>query len=206
MQKWKRIPAWIWMTVAVCLMTLFFGMVSGMTAAAVAKRQLTASVLRFHVIANSDEEEDQELKKKVRDAVIAQLEPLLAEAEELADTEDVIAEHLEEIRGTAETVVAQEGYAYEVNAYLTDCYFPEKVYGDSVFPAGRYKALRITIGEAKGQNWWCLLFPEVSFADCVRGIFPEEQKEALKNLLTEEEYERVFSWEDRELKICTKWF
>lgn len=200
----RKFPAWVWMTAAVCLLTLLISRASGMTAAAEAKKKLSDSVLRFHVTANSDSREDQELKLKVRDAVITELEPLLEQAEDLSDTEAVISEHLEALRRTAEETIREAGYSYGTEVFLTNCYFPEKRYGDTVFPAGRYDALRVTIGKAAGQNWWCLLFPAVCFTDCVRGVFPREQQQALKNILTEEEFESLFSWKNTNFKICTK--
>lgn len=91
-----------------------------------------------------------------------------------------------------------------VHAELTNTRFPEKTYGDCTFPAGNYDALRITIGEAKGKNWWCVLFPSLCFVDTVHGVVPEESKELLKNVLTEEEYESLFTPGKSEYKVRWK--
>ena len=107
--------------------------------------------------------------------------------------------HLNDIEMVAEEEIEKAGSDYEVRAEVTNCAFPQKVYGDVTFPAGYYDALRIEIGEAEGQNWWCVLYPNLCFMDSVRAVVPEEGKEQLKEVLTEEEYEEI-----TEVKI--KWF
>ena len=80
-------------------------------------------------------------------------------------------------------------------------YFPMKSYGDITFPAGYYDALRVTIGRAEGKNWWCVLFPNLCFVDVVHGVVPEESKQQLENILTEEEYESLFQWDKSPYRI-----
>ena len=163
---------------------------------------LAEEVLRFHVLANSDSREDQTLKLKVRDAVLDYMREAFPEAKSAEETKAWAKGHLPEIEAAAEQTIAAAGAGYPVNAEVTRCDFPEKAYGDVVFPAGRYEALRVEIGAAKGHNWWCVLYPNLCFMDSVRAVVPEEGKEKLQETLTEEEYEMVT--EGRELKI--KWF
>ena len=106
----------------------------------------------------------------------------------------------------AEQVIRKEGYTYEAKVELTESYFPIKTYGDAVFPAGIYDALKIQIGEAQGKNWWCVLYPNLCFVDSAYGVLDTEQKEMLKNVLTEEEYESIFNTSSDKIKISFKLF
>lgn len=167
---------------------------------------IAGEILRFHVIANSDGKEDQALKLKVRDAVVEYMKDLLEGAEDLEETKGRVAERLADIEELAMRIVEKEQAGYPVHAELTECYFPRKSYGDCTFPAGRYEALRICIGKAEGKNWWCVLFPNLCFVDSIHAVVPEEQKEELKNVLTEEEYESLFDWKHSEFKITSYLF
>lgn len=97
--------------------------------------------------------------------------------------------------------IQKQGYTYPVSVNLEKCYFPMKTYGDCTFPAGTYEALRVCIGKAKGRNWWCVLYPGLCFADSVNVIVPDEKKQELKNILTEEEYESLFDWREDDYQI-----
>lgn len=165
---------------------------------------IAAEILRFHVIANSDSEADQALKLKVRDAVVNYMEVLLGDAGDIEETKSLVKAHMADIEKRAAAVIEEEGYTYPARAELTECYFPRKSYGDCTFPAGRYQALRLCIGKAEGRNWWCVLFPNLCFVDSVHAVLPREQKQQLKNVLTEEEYESLFDWKHSKFKIT--WF
>ena len=184
-------------------LAVFFAAVLFFSQAAAAGR-IKDKVLRLHVIANSDSEEDQALKLKVRDQVLATLKPLLENAEDRSSSEAIVRAHLSEVEAAARETAWQEKPGENVHAELTNTRFPEKTYGDCTFPAGNYDALRITIGEAKGKNWWCVLFPSLCFVDTVHGVVPEESKELLKNVLTEEEYESLFTRGKSEYKVRWK--
>lgn len=157
------------------------------------QRRLSEEVLRFHVLANSDSREDQALKLKVRDKVLEFLELNLADEQDMTEDETVmwIREHIDEIEDVSRMCVAEENYDYPVTAAVTTCWFPDKTYGDVTFPAGNYEALRIEIGCAKGQNWWCVLYPSLCFLDTTNAVVPNEGKEKLKHVLTEEEYSEI---------------
>ncbi len=147
------------------------------------------SVFRLHVIANSDSEEDQNLKYIVRDKVLQYINSI---SNNQSSKEDVIAlanENIDEIQKIAENTIKENGYDYYVKLNIGNFAFPTKTYGDISFPAGFYDALKIEIGEAKGQNWWCVMFPPLCFVDVTSGIVPEESKEIIKENLSDEEYQ-----------------
>ena len=116
-------------------------------------------MIRFHVIANSDTEEDQALKLAVRDRVLEEAEGLYPEGATLEQAQAALEGHLNTLAAAGRAVVEEQGYDYPVSARLEDCWFPTKEYEDFALPAGNYTALRVTIGEGKGQNWWCVAFP-----------------------------------------------
>lgn len=152
---------------------------------------IAADIIRFHVIANSDSEEDQALKLTVKDTLVERLSPMLNDAASITDARTIISENLGYIQEIAEATIEQNGYHYPVKVSLADCYFPIKVYGDYTFPAGTYEALRVQIGAAEGKNWWCVMFPPLCFVDETYSVVDEESGEKLKHLLTEEEYETI---------------
>lgn len=154
---------------------------------------IAQKVLRFHVIANSDSSEDQALKLAVRDAVGAQMAKVLAGVEDRRECEQVVVAHMDEIEETARKVIAEQGYSYEVDAFVRDVDFPVKTYGDYTFPAGTYEALEVVIGEGSGKNWWCVMYPNMCFSGSVYEVVDEDAKTALKEVLSEEEYEQVFT-------------
>ena len=152
---------------------------------------IAEDILRFHVLANSDSTEDQQLKMEVKEAVLEYMSGYLNGNENLEETRQTVQTHLHDIQEYAMTVVREKGYDYSVQAELATCYFPVKTYGDCTFPAGEYEALRILIGEAGGHNWWCVLYPNLCFVDAVYGVVEDEEKEKLENVLTEEEYQSI---------------
>lgn len=157
------------------------------------QQSISEKVVRFHVRANSDESYDQELKLKVRDAVGSEMAELLEDASGRDECEQIILDNMQMIETVAETVIASEGYTYEANAYLREVDFPVKTYGDYTFPAGSYEALEVVIGEGEGHNWWCVMYPNMCFSGTVYEVVDEDAKQALKEVLSEEEYEQVLA-------------
>lgn len=153
--------------------------------------ELAREVFRFHVLANSDSKEDQALKMQVKDAVIAYMKKELPESESVEITKHFASTHTREIEKIARKIIVEKGYDYSVKARVTTCDFPDKTYGDITFPAGEYEALRVEIGQAEGQNWWCVLYPNLCFIDSVRAVVPEKGKKELKQVLEEDTYEMV---------------
>ena len=117
------------------------------------------TVVRLHVIANSDSEEDQALKLRVRDAILEITTPLLAECTTQQAARDLLNAHTEEISMAAKRIIAEAGKEYSVTLLLDEEDYPERNYDSFCFPAGSYLSLRVCIGTAEGQNWWCCLFP-----------------------------------------------
>lgn len=166
------------------------------------QKRMAKEVFRFHVLANSDSEDDQALKMRVKENVIQYMKEDIPYSDSAKTTKEWARTHVAEIEQEAERVIKKAGYDYPVKAEVTNCYFPDKTYGDVTFPKGEYEALRIEIGEAEGRNWWCVLYPNLCFIDAINAVVPEEGKEELKEVLDEEEYEMVTA--GRKFKI--KWF
>lgn len=149
-------------------------------------------MVRFHVRANSDSETDLALKYEVRDAVLALLAEDLQKAENDSEAILYLAQNLSEIRNTARAVVEEAGYHYDVKAYITREEFPIREYGELVLPAGTYRALRIDIGEAKGENFWCMLYPMMCYTMDAGAVVDSADAEKIAQALDEESYEKLF--------------
>ncbi|BDF03306.1 stage II sporulation protein R [[Clostridium] hylemonae] len=170
------------------------------------QEKLAGEVFRFHVLANSDSEEDQALKLKVRDAVLAYMKSDMKDETtgepSAEDTKQWAQRHLGDIEEKAGEIIREEGYSYGVKANVQVCHFPDKTYGDITFPEGDYEALRIEIGKAEGHNWWCVLYPNLCFMSTTCAVVSDEGKEELKEVLTDDEYEMVTATSDFKIK----WF
>lgn len=154
---------------------------------------ISDTVFRLHVIANSDNLDDQILKYLVRDKILEYMNSITVTTQTKEEIIKLISEHLEDFKNIAQNTVYENGFDYEVSVEIGNFEFPTKTYGDVSFPAGLYDALRIKIGNAEGQNWWCVMFPPLCFIDVSSGIVPENSKEILESELSEEEYNFVTS-------------
>ena len=150
----------------VCLMALSFLPVHG-------EGEVYDTVVRLHVLANSDTEEDQALKLQVRDAILEVTAPLVEGCTTQAEAMTVLNHHLAELESAAAEVIASEGYDYPVTVLLGEEDYPTRTYESCAFPAGTYVSLRVCIGEAEGQNWWCCLFPPL----CLSAATAKEDNE-----------------------------
>lgn len=157
-------------------------------------------ILRFHVRANSSSDEDIALKLAVRDAVLAGMGDELGNIGTTGRDEvlEFLGKNLEKIEGIAENVIKSNGYDYEVNAYISDDYFPIRQYGELTIPAGTYTALRIDIGNAAGENFWCLLYPTMCYTVDSEAFVSKEGEDRLRQELTEDDYDRLFVNKDLE--------
>ena len=177
----------------ICTLVLMAGCYS--LAANYVKQQsveaISAKVLRFHVIAKSDKEDDQRRKLLVRDAVGEWMNLKLVNAKYKSECERIIEENKEQIQAIAEQVLAQDGTPESVQVRLADVEFPDKVYGDYEFPAGTYRALQIIIGEGEGHNWWCVLYPNLCFSAEGYDVTGNGAKEELSKVLSPSEYEML---------------
>mgnify|MGYP000785482613 FL=1 len=165
------------------------------------QKSIAGKILRFHVLANSDSEADQNVKKQVRDAVGAYIEPYLLECENIEETRATVNDHMDEIIAVSKETLAENGFTYGASAELTHTDFPEKTYGDYTFPEGNYEALEITLGDGAGHNWWCVLYPNMCFRGSVYEVVEDEAKENLKEVLTPDEYESIFDSGKYEIKL-----
>ncbi len=152
---------------------------------------ISHKIIRFHVIANSDSDADQALKLKVKEAVVNYTAELLCNSKSISETEDLLSSHTNDIISIANNVISENDYDYPVTAEITDTYFPTKSYGSYTFPPGTYRAFQIKIGEAKGKNWWCVLYPPLCFIDISHGTVNAESEELLKETLTTDEFQAV---------------
>lgn len=174
---------------ALVVISLFFiyTLVSAFSYANIVSKDLSESVFRLHVIANSDEPDDQSLKYKVRDNVLSYMNNLCLNTKTKEEAIKIAINHQDEFNNIAKQTILDNGYDYDVNIKIGIFDFPTKQYGDISFPAGNYDALRIEIGEAKGQNWWCVMFPPLCFVDMTSGVVPDESKKTLESSLSSEE-------------------
>lgn len=165
---------------------------------------ISDKILRFHVIANSDSDADQNVKLKVRDGVLEYLAPYFESCETKENCENIVIDKKSDIKQKAEEILLREGFDETVNVELTNRYFPVKSYGNYTFPEGQYEALCIEIGEAKGKNWWCVLYPRLCFLDSAYAVVPDESQEQLKRVLSDEEYDSLFTDKDKKIVIKSK--
>lgn len=161
------------------------------------QKSIADHIIRFHVIANSDSDEDQKLKLAVKDKIVNELREKLEKADSLEDARDIIRNETEMVERLATEEMHRQGYNYTASASLGNSYFPVKKYGDMVFPAGEYEALRVKIGKADGHNFWCVMYPTLCFVDSTYQVVPEQSKEQLKNTLTEEDYQALLGGSER---------
>lgn len=137
------------------------------------------SVVRLHILANSDSDDDQKLKLEIRDAILAETADLFESARSKEQAEQGVSKRLKEIEHVAENVIAEQGYDYDAKAELVNMFFETRVYGDTTMPAGRYDAVRVKIGNAKGKNWWCVMFPPMCIPAAAEKLDAEDQIQRL---------------------------
>ena len=151
--------------------------------ASASEAALAGQVLRLHVIANSDSPEDQALKLLARDAVLARASQILDGVSDRQQAEAALAPHLDELALAAADALAHAGCGDQVRVTLGDQWFPTKVYDGFSLPAGQYRALRVSIGEGAGQNWWCVVFPPL----CLASVTEESVETAADGVLSEDQ-------------------
>ena len=172
---------------------LLIGLAVFLTSGALALRtqdELADKVVRLHVLANSDSEEDQALKLRVRDAVLEQATAILEQSADRREAESRLRGQLLELERIAAKEIAAEGYDYPVTVNLENTDFPTKEYDGFTLPAGEYLALRVIIGEGQGRNWWCVVFPPLctaASADVPTSALAAGFSEEEVGLITEED-------------------
>lgn len=175
------------------ILLILFSIVTAYSYATSISQGLGENIFRLHILANSDSEEDQTLKLKVRDTILEYMKTLTNDMSDKQAVIELSKKHLQDFKEIAEDVIRENGYDYSVNLEIGNFYFPTKYYGNISLPAGNYDALKIEIGEADGQNWWCSLFPPLCFVSVSSGVVDEEGEEYLKENLSDEEFEIISS-------------
>ena len=181
------------------LLSLYI-LISAHSYANAVSNDLSTAVFRLHVIANSDSSEDQSLKLKVRDNLLEYMNSISSECKTKTEAIKLAEENIDIIKQIAQKTVIENGYNYPINISIGNFYFPTKFYGDISLPSGYYDALKVEIGEAKGKNWWCVMFPSLCFIDINSGVVNDDAKENLKENLNSESYS-VISSTSPELKF-----
>ncbi len=168
--------------------------------------------IRFHVIANSDSEEDQAVKLKVRDRLLAEFGDELGQCRSLEESRVMILSRLQDIQDIAQQEVDKHLTGYHVQAMLGHFEFPTKAYGNLLLPAGRYQALRIVIGKGQGANWWCVMFPPLCFVDVSHGVAKDGDQNTDIQLDSDNEGDngtkiqytfKILEWWDKAKKILS---
>lgn len=154
---------------------------------------ISQNVFRLHVIANSNSADDQNLKYIVRDSVLNYINTISINSSSKNDIISIVNSNLSKIEEVAQKTIYDNGYNYKISVKVGNFAFPTKTYGNITFPPGMYDALRIEIGEASGENWWCVMFPPLCFIDVSSGILPAQSTAIMKNNLPSEEYTLISS-------------
>lgn len=175
----------------ILILFLLYTFICAFSYASSVASDISESVFRLHIVANSDSEEDQNLKLKVRDNILAYMKSISCDISTKGEAIDMVNSHLDEFYDIAINTIQDAGYNYDVKLSVGKFDFPTKDYGDISLPSGMYDALKIEIGEAKGHNWWCVMFPTLCFVDVSSGTLDEDSKEILESSLTDEEFTLV---------------
>lgn len=166
------------------------------------QQQISTQVLRFHIRANSDTVADQQKKLRIKQSLLEWLTPILSENTSKSETIQCIRKNLPDIRKEATRMAAPE----PVTVTLQKEWFPEKTYGTCTFPEGIYDALRVDIGQAKGHNWWCVLYPSLCFADAMEPSMTEEGEEKLQQVLDEDAYDLLLHPQKLKIRFRLEFF
>lgn len=166
------------------------------------QQQIATQVLRFHIRANSDTVADQQKKLRIKQSLLEWLTPILSENTSKSETIQCIRKNLPDIRKEATRMAAPE----PVTVTLQKEWFPEKTYGTCTFPEGIYDALRVNIGQAKGHNWWCVLYPSLCFADALEPSMTEEGEEKLQQVLDEDAYDLLLHPQKLKIRFRLEFF
>ena len=187
-----------------CLLLFLYTTICAISYVDAVSTDISDSVFRLHVIANSNSDEDQALKYKVRDNLLNYMNNICKDCSSKEEAIIIVTEHQDEFKQVALETIKNEGYSYDVKIEIGNFEFPTKQYGDISLPAGFYDALKVEIGKAKGKNWWCVMFPSLCFVDVSSGIVPEESKEELQNVLSDEEYAIISDNSNPDIKLKFK--
>ena len=192
------------MVIILSFLLLLYTFINSVSYAEAVSTDIAESVFRLHVIANSDSKEDQNLKYIVRDNLIQYMNSICKDCKSKQEAISIVEENKNQFKEIALDTIKEQGYSYDVNINIGNFKFPTKNYGDISLPTGYYDALRVEIGEAKGQNWWCVMFPPLCFVDISSGVVPDDSKEIMKENLSEEEFALISDKSTSEIQFKFK--
>ncbi|CDD64534.1 stage II sporulation protein R [Firmicutes bacterium CAG:882] len=193
MDRWS-IAAWCIM--ALCAVIFFTYDGQHRRTAEQLQQEIAGEIIRFHVRANSDSPEDQQLKMQVKQELVEYIGELLNGVGDKEEARKILTDNIENIENAAKGVINEQKKEYNVKAYFENSYFPVKVYADMTFPQGIYEAFRVDIGAAEGKNWWCVLYPSLCFVDAGYGVMSSDAKGELEAVLDEDELELLYENKD----------
>jgi len=188
----------------ICILLFIYIFICSKSYVSTVSSNISNSVFRLHVIANSDSNEDQTLKYIVRDNLLNYMNTLTTDISSKELAIKTVREHENEFYNIAKKTIIENGFNYDVKININYSYFPTKSYGDITLPAGYYDCLKVEIGEAKGQNWWCVMFPPLCFVDISTGIVPEESKKQIEQELNAEEYSLISTTNNQTINLKFK--
>lgn len=188
---------------------VFWGMAAAVFAGTVNGKQdaiqeeVAGAVVRFHVLAESDRIVDQKQKMLVKEGLLEEITTLLTGTDSLETTKEILKKNTKQLEAAAREILRCMGSDREVSVCYETDYFPEKTYGEYCFPKGRYETLRVKIGNARGHNWWCVLYPSLCFADALHPVL-EEEENPLKEVLSQDAYDQIFR--KGKIHFTFRWF
>ena len=174
--------------IIVFLLLITYIIISAISYVSAVSNNISNSVFRLHVIANSDSCEDQNLKYLVRNELINYMNSLTQNISSKELAIEIAKQHKDDFYKIAKQTIINNGFNYDVNIEIGNFFFPTKNYGDISFPSGYYDSIKVEIGNAAGQNWWCVMFPPLCFVDMSTGIVPNESKDLIQDNLHQEEF------------------
>ena len=198
-----KFPALKRFIIVLFLLTLFI-FVSAISYVSAVSNNIANSVFRLHVIANIDSKEDQNLKYIVRDKLIEYMNNIAKDCSSKEEVISIAEDNISNFENIARKTIEENGYNYNVTVEIGNFDFPTKSYGDITLPAGSYDSLRVKIGKAEGQNWWCVMFPPLCFVDVTSGVVPDESKQEMKDSMPEEEYSLISKTDNSEINFKFK--
>ena len=191
----KRITYLFLSIICLLISSLLFGAAKRAEHEALAA-EIAPGILRFHILANSNSREDQDLKLEVRSFLLDRISQGLAEESgnygSKEKTASYVRLHKDELEQDTNKFIHDKGFSYEAEIEVGVSHFPTKTYGDMLFPAGDYDAVRVILGKGKGRNWWCVLYPSLCFVSDTAAVVPDSSKQELACVLGEEDYQSLF--------------
>lgn len=164
---------------------------------------LAPSILRFHILADSDSRQDQQVKLEVRSLILDYMQEKMDPDAKKPEITAWLTENTGSLETMMNQYLAEQGFSYQARLQLTNCYFPARAYGTFTFPAGYYDAARIVLGKGRGRNWWCVLYPRFCFVDAVCSSIPEESLAFLQQNLNQDDF---LALEDNRPEIKIRFF